>query len=372
MREIVVPQLNANDDSCRIQEFHCKNGDFVHSGDLVATLETSKAAIEIESESDGYFYPTAQVQTDVKTGTLIAYIFETLEAMNAYKESSFSQVVVESTTYYKLSNQAQEFADVHQFSYEELSSLNKKVIKLSDLEDLLKRRGEQEENTMVFTKNQKQVSRTVTTSHATIPSAFLLMKVYCDEALSGIKEISEELEAIVGFGEVLPVMLAAIKDEFPFMYGKMKDEDTFIPATQVNVGVTIDVGTGLYIPVIKSEDLHSIESAADVMLEYKFKALRNSFTEADLTDGNITISLNTSTDVVGVVPMIIPGQIGMISVGGVMKELVLQDGAVAEKSYVNLGLAYDHRVVNGFYAVEFLTRVKNMIEAFDLHVKTCC
>jgi len=369
MKGIVVPQLNANDESCMIQNFYCKDGEFIHSGDLLASLETSKAAIEIEAEWDGYFHPAAKELTDVKTGEVIAYIFESLEEMNTYKETSISSAAVENNTNYKLSNQAQEFADLHRFSQEELSSLNKKIIKLSDLEELFKRRNEVAEHRMLLTKNQKQVAKTVTVSHTTIPNAFLLMKVYCDEALAGMQELSLMFETIIGFGEVLPVMLASIKDDFPFMYGRMKDEDTFIPAATVNVGVTIDVGTGLYIPVIRSEDLDSIEKAADALMEYKYKAIRNSFAEEDLLAGNITVSLNTSKDVVGVVPIILPGQIGMISVGAVMKELVLQHGEIAEKSYINLGLAYDHRVVNGFYAVEFATRLKSLIETFAVNIQ---
>lgn len=77
MRQIVVPQLNANDNSCLIQNYYCGEGEFIHSGDLITTLETSKAAIDVECEADGYFYPAAKEQTDVKTGEVIAFIFET-------------------------------------------------------------------------------------------------------------------------------------------------------------------------------------------------------------------------------------------------------------------------------------------------------
>ncbi|WP_379129621.1 2-oxo acid dehydrogenase subunit E2 [Paenibacillus sp. sgz500958] len=366
MRTVVVPQLNANDDSCMIQQFYCKDGEAVQSGDLLATVETSKSAIDIECEVKGYFYPAVKELSDVKTGEIIAFVFESLEEMDRYKESAASSSAVESTAHYKLSNQAQDFADLHRFSHDELASLNKKLIKLSDLEELLALRSDETGNVIHFTKNQKQVSKTVTASYATIPRAFLLLKVYCDEVLVGMKQIGDRLEEIVGFGEVLPVTLASLLDEFPYMYGRIKDEDTFIPAAQVNVGVTIDVGTGLYIPVIKQDSLHSIENVVEVMAEYKFKALRNSFAETDLTDGNITVSLNTSPDVISVLPIILPGQIAMISVGAVMKELALQDGVVIERRYVNLGLAYDHRVINGHYAVDFMTRVKHKLEHFEV------
>ncbi|MFD2877080.1 hypothetical protein ACFTAO_15550 [Paenibacillus rhizoplanae] len=64
----------------------------------------------------------------------------------------------ESTANYKLSNQAEAFAALHQFSQEELSALNKKLIKLSDLEELLKQRIDGDETRILLSKNQKNRS----------------------------------------------------------------------------------------------------------------------------------------------------------------------------------------------------------------------
>ncbi|WP_187355118.1 2-oxo acid dehydrogenase subunit E2 [Paenibacillus tengchongensis] len=365
MFEIVVPQLNANDEECTVQAWHTTEEAAVQAGELLATLETSKAVIDVEAESDGYFYPLAKAQSEVKTGETLALIFATVEELRAYQEAAAAQAAVPASfEQYTLSNQARAFAELHQFTAEELSSLNKKVIKLSDLEGLLAGRETAEPEHMPLSKNQKQVARTVTASYQSIPRAFLLMKVYCDGALAAMRELGARLDEFVGFGEVLPGMLSELRDEFPLLYGSLRDEETFLPAAEVNVGVTLDAGTGLYIPVIRQADLSSIERVTEVMAEYKYKALRGSFEGSDLTGGCITVSLNTNPDVISVLPIILPGQTGMISVGGVTKELALQDGEIVERSCVHLGLAYDHRVINGFYAVGFLTRLKERLERF--------
>ncbi|WP_150273117.1 2-oxo acid dehydrogenase subunit E2 [Paenibacillus tepidiphilus] len=370
MQKVIIPQLNANDGECTVQDIHCPAETAVKAGDLLATLETSKAVIDVEAEEAGYFYPLAKAQSELKTGETLALIFASLEELHAFKETAAAEsaaaeaAVLSAASLYTLSNQAKAFAELHQFTAEELSSLNKKVIKLSDLAGLLEQRELAAPEHMPLSKNQKQVARTVTASYQTIPRAFLLMKVYCDQALAGMRELGARLDEFVGFGEVLPGLLAELRDEFPFLYGSLRDEETFVPAAEVNVGVTLDAGTGLYIPVIRQADLASIERVTEVMAEYKYKALRGSFEGKDLADGCITVSLNTSPDVVSVLPIILPGQTGMLSVGGVMKELALKDGEVSERSYLHLGLAYDHRVVNGFYAVAFLTRLKERLEHF--------
>ena len=115
--------------------------------------------------------------------------------------------------------------------------------------------------------------------YATIPRAFLLMKVYCDDMLRELQLLGEKLEEFVGFGEVLPVMLVPLLEEFPFMFGSFQKDESFLPAVKVNVGVTVDAGAGLYIPVLKHADLLRVERAVEAMTEYKFKALRNSFEE---------------------------------------------------------------------------------------------
>ena len=67
-------------------------------------------------------------------------------------------------------------------------------------------------------------------------------------------------------------------------------------------------------------------------------------------------------DTVIVKPIIFPGQTCMLSLGAILKEVVLKNNKVEEIEYFNLGLSYDHRVINGFEANSFLTEIKNYIE----------
>jgi 2-oxoglutarate dehydrogenase E2 component (dihydrolipoamide succinyltransferase) len=68
-------------------------------------------------------------------------------------------------------------------------------------------------------------------------------------------------------------------------------------------------------------------------------------------------------DVVVAVPIILPPQIAIVSIGSPQPELALDEsGRVHERAALTVGLSYDHRVVNGRQAVEFLTAFKSGLE----------
>lgn len=365
MKKIVIPQLNANDNSCTIKQVLFKKGEPVKLNDVVMILETSKIVIDLECEEDGIFFPVVKEGSDLKTGELAAFLFSTVEEMEEYSSNQAETQTEPTSQNYKLTNQAIEFMKENQFTEEELLSLNKKIIKLVDLEELLKKRNLHEGEIIAFSRNQKMVSQVVSLSNETIPKAFLLMKVNMNEACKKMQELSKEYESFIGIGEILPMIVAKLKKDFPFFYGKRKDESLFEVAKNVNVGITIDTGNGLFIPVLKEEVLSNIEQVSETLDEFRYKAMRNEFEPHDFMDGVISISLNTNKDISFVLPIIQPGQVAIISVGAIMKELVFENGEPRDNQYFYLGIAYDHRIVNGAYAAEYATVIKEKIENCD-------
>ena len=57
--EVIVPQLGVNDKEVTIVEWRAAPGDAVQRGQVLGTVETTKAAFELEAEQEGYFYPLA-------------------------------------------------------------------------------------------------------------------------------------------------------------------------------------------------------------------------------------------------------------------------------------------------------------------------
>lgn len=87
--EVTMPQLGVNDETVTIVEWLFEPGAEVHRGDPLATVETTKAAFELESEQSGFFYPIAEAGEEVSVRTTVALILE--EPHPAVVEAFLSQ-----------------------------------------------------------------------------------------------------------------------------------------------------------------------------------------------------------------------------------------------------------------------------------------
>ena len=72
--EITVPQSNVNDEHVRVTEWHYASGEKVEKGSIVAELETSKAAFDLEAEREGFLHYEAATGEEILVGELIATI----------------------------------------------------------------------------------------------------------------------------------------------------------------------------------------------------------------------------------------------------------------------------------------------------------
>ena len=97
------------------------------------------------------------------------------------------------------------------------------------------------------------------------------------------------------------------------------------------------------------------------------KALDDSFQSEDLTGAHLCISLNMAPDVVLSVPIIPPGHTAMLSLAGLIDEVYRDDdGQLKTRRYTNLGVAYDHRVINGSQAMDFLQSIKRRMQSPEM------
>jgi 2-oxoglutarate dehydrogenase E2 component (dihydrolipoamide succinyltransferase) len=143
---------------------------------------------------------------------------------------------------------------------------------------------------------------------------------------------------------------------FPLFFASI-DGDEARPAAAPHIGVTFDMGEGLYVPVV--HDTGSLRTIADTLMRYRLAATEGDFREKDLTGANIAITLHTDADIVLAIPLIFPGTVCALAITSPQQELILgEDGAVTTRTIANIGLAYDHRLINGRDASRFLTALR--------------
>lgn len=360
MKEIIIPTINNNDTDAILVLWVKRDGEFVRTGEVVAVLETTKATYDLEADADGVLATVANQGARYVYGTVIGRLFPGIAEREAYVAQA-PRVV--KPTEVVMTAAAKKLAEQHGITDAQVRSLGKQVLKENDIMKLL---DHGKVDSIEPTPQQRTIARTVVLSRSTIPDAFLLQKVYVTTAMVGLAEYSKQRSTMVGLAELLVCAVARLAGAFPIFFGQLDDQLRFIPSKAGNIGVTLDLGRGLFIPVLRDAATLSLEAVAARLAGFRMKALRNAFDAADLTGGDLSISLNTDTDIVFVQPIVLPTQTCMISLGAVLKEVVLgEDGQLAERRFVHIGVAYDHRVINGAVAGAFAQALKKRLEAPD-------
>ncbi|MGW6502923.1 2-oxo acid dehydrogenase subunit E2 [Nonomuraea angiospora] len=203
--------------------------------------------------------------------------------------------------------------------------------------------------------NQRAVGRTVSLSHQTIPAAYTAIKVDVGKATAAARDLTKRLRKLVGLPDLLIAAVARLHQDFPLCFATLLDEDTAAVPDAPDVGVTIDLGTGLYVPVIRDAHNKGIEEIAGELAGFRRLAQRGGFRQEHLDGGNIVVTLHHDRDIVMAVPIVFPGQACALALTSPQRE--------GERTVAVIGLAYDHRLVNGRDAVLFLQALKEALEA---------
>tara|TARA_B100001250_G_scaffold149451_1_gene128022 strand:+ start:21062 stop:22156 length:1095 start_codon:yes stop_codon:yes gene_type:complete len=358
MKKILVPFINSNETEAKLVDWNIEDKSKVSKGDIIASIETTKADVDLECEYDGNIKIIGKPGENYAFGEIIAFIYEDeLEIKNFEKKYKKTKKTKKKSI---ITKPARKFMEENNILEEDILSLGLEVIKTKDIKHLANKN--ENEFDIKISPRQLAIAKTVEISKFSIPDAYQLKKIYVDNAIERLSAYSKKHKLVLGIPELLIYVISSLHNKYPFFYGKIKENDVYEKTENPNIGITLDVGKGLFIPVIFNANKLKIKDIAVLLTSYKLKSIRNSFKNEELSNSNITISLNMDDDTFFVKPIIFPDQTCMISLNAIFKEVVLNDGKINEVKYLNLGLSYDHRVINGFEANSFLTDIKKIIE----------
>ncbi|HEX3786923.1 MAG TPA: 2-oxo acid dehydrogenase subunit E2 [Pseudonocardiaceae bacterium] len=373
MHEITMPKLNNNDTSYLLVEWLCADGDPVAAGAPVVLVETSKAAEELVAEHDGVVRHGAQPGTEWPVGAVIGRLLSPgadppppMVEPNASDRPDRVEPV--------LTDAARAAVAAFGVTTDELRSIGRQLLRRPDIERVVAARtgqttageatvGPRGADRYALSGVQQAVARAVSLANLEIPTAFAVVKVYTDAALDLLHELVVRHDRFLGLADLLVKALASVHEKFPLFFGSLRAGYSVALADRAHVGVTVDVGSGLFVPVVRDPAALSVLAVADALLDFRAKAMRAAFAAHELSGGNITLSLHTEPDVVLANPIVHPGQTAVLCLCANQEELYRDEqGGIGTRRYVNLGLGYDHRVINGRDAVSFLRELKARCE----------
>jgi 2-oxoglutarate dehydrogenase E2 component (dihydrolipoamide succinyltransferase) len=161
------------------------------------------------------------------------------------------------------------------------------------------------------------------------------------------------LKAVVDALRAVPVVNASI------------DGESVVYHKDVNVGIAVALDWGLLVPVVKKADEKNLLGLSRAVSDLAARARTKQLKPDEVSGGTFTI---TNPGVFGALfgmPIINQPQVAILGVGNVEKRPVVIDDAIAIRPMAYLTLGYDHRIIDGAVADEFMSHIKHQIEHWD-------
>ena len=151
---------------------------------------------------------------------------------------------------------------------------------------------------------------------------------------------------------------------FPAVNGEVRGGD-IVYKDHYDIGVAVGGGKGLVVPVVRDADRLSFAEVEGTIVELAARARDNKLTMKDLEGGTFTISNGGIYGSLLSTPILNPPQSGILGLHAIQKRPVVVGDAVVVRPMMYLALSYDHRLIDGREAVQFLVRVKECVEDPD-------
>jgi 2-oxoglutarate dehydrogenase E2 component (dihydrolipoamide succinyltransferase) len=129
-----------------------------------------------------------------------------------------------------------------------------------------------------------------------------------------------------------------------------------------DVGVAVSGPNGLVVPIVRDADTLSIAEIEQSIVDYANKAMANSLSIEDITGGTFTISNGGVFGSMLSTPILNPPQSAILGMHNITERAMVVDGEVIVLPMMYLALSYDHRLVDGKSAVQFLVTIKQLLE----------
>jgi len=129
-----------------------------------------------------------------------------------------------------------------------------------------------------------------------------------------------------------------------------------------NIGMAVARENSLIVPVIKHCEQKTVLEIAREMRELGDKANADKLTLDEISGGTITITNAGVYGATASTPIIAYPQVAILGVHKIVEKPVVRDGQIVVRPMLNFGLSFDHRVVDGGYAVQFLRKMIEYLE----------
>jgi 2-oxoglutarate dehydrogenase E2 component (dihydrolipoamide succinyltransferase) len=178
-------------------------------------------------------------------------------------------------------------------------------------------------------------------------------------------------QANYGFGlTYLPFIIRAsvvALRQYPLLNASL-DGNNIIYHNDVNIGIAVALENGLIVPVIRAADEKNVLGLQRSVVDLATRARSRQLKPDEVVGGTFSITNFGSFGSLIGTPVINQPQVAIMGVGTVDKTPVVIDDAIAIRSICHLSLSFDHRLIDGALADQFMTKVKQVLEGWSEEV----
>ncbi len=390
--EVKVPALPESVVDATILGWHKKTGQEVSRDENLVDLETDKVVLEVPAPDDGVLTEIFFHEGDtVETGQILANLDETArhtavqnadglrrqEAVTERPSTASSPVLTPAVRRLvrELGVDPRQIpgsgkngrilkADVMKFlDQQEPDEMAQDLKALSS--DDADTHGDRSEKRVPMTRLRARIAeRLVEAQHnAAILTTFNEVDLYAISTLrSKYKEKFEKAHGIrLGFMSfAIKATVEALK-KFPVVNASVDGND-IIYHGYFDIGIAVGSPRGLVVPVLRDADKSSFAELEKRIREYGQKAVDGNISYEDLSGGTFTISNGGVFGSMLSTPILNPPQSGILGMHNIQQRPVVVDGKIVIRPMMYLALSYDHRIIDGREAVQFLVSIKESLE----------
>jgi len=149
--------------------------------------------------------------------------------------------------------------------------------------------------------------------------------------------------------------------QFPAVNASIDGED-IVYHGYFDIGVAVSSSRGLVVPVLKSTENMSMADIEKNIKDYAAKANENRLSLDEITGGTFSITNGGVFGSLLSTPILNPPQSGILGMHKIEQRPVVENKEIVIRPIMYLALSYDHRIIDGREAVQFLVAIKNYIE----------
>ncbi|MCA0983982.1 2-oxoglutarate dehydrogenase complex dihydrolipoyllysine-residue succinyltransferase [Halobacillus yeomjeoni] len=429
MKEIKVPELAESITEGTIAEWLVKKGDQVKKGDPILELETDKVNVEVNADASGVISELMKEEgDDVEVGDVIATVDENGEAGGSEDDSSQEeeeeksepkqdepkkQQETEEKEEDKDSSKQQSSSDDKQKDVVATPAARKRArelgidlseisardplgrIRPEDVEAASKGGSQKEEKKEAPKKEKKKEQNNEKTEfdkpverikmsrrRQTIAKRLVdaqqnsaMLTTFNEVDMTNVMKLrSERKESFqkkhdikLGFMSFFTKAAVGALKEFPLINAEIQGNE-IVKKKFYDIGMAVSTDDGLVVPVVRDADRLDFAGIEKGIADLATKARNKELQLEDLQGGSFTITNGGIFGSMLSTPILNSPQVGILGLHNIEKRAkVMPDDTIQARPMMYIALSYDHRIVDGKEAVQFLRRIKEMIEdPYDL------